>query len=82
MSMPLQALVAEALQLPPDDLDALIVSLLAHRDADLGDTPEEIEAAWVEEAERRVDAMERGEVAWVDGDEALARLRAAAIGSR
>ncbi|WP_256376087.1 hypothetical protein [Zoogloea sp. LCSB751] len=39
--MPLQALVAEALQLPPDDLDALIVSLLAHRDADLGDTPEQ-----------------------------------------
>ena len=56
--MPLQALVAEALQLPPDDLDALIVSLLAHRDADPEVTPEEIEMAWAEEAERRVDAME------------------------
>ncbi len=79
MSMPLQTLVTEGLQLPPHEQDELIVSLLSQCDVDPTDTPEIIAAAWDEEIARRIDAMERGVVAWVDGDEALARLRAVAF---
>lgn len=75
MSLPVRALLAEAQNLPRHELDELISGLLAQRDADTQDTPEVIAAAWDEEISRRVDAMERGEVKWIDGDEALARLR-------
>lgn len=76
MSLSVRTLLAEAQNLPRDELDELISGLLAQRDADPQDTPESIAAAWDEEIARRVDAMERGEVKWIDGDEALARLRA------
>jgi putative addiction module component (TIGR02574 family) len=36
----------------------------------------EVEAAWDEEAERRLAAYDRGEVQAVDGEEVLARARA------
>jgi putative addiction module component (TIGR02574 family) len=35
----------------------------------------EIEKAWAKESERRVDAVDRGELKAVDGPAALARLR-------
>lgn len=38
---------------------------------------EEIEALWVEEAERRLDEMEQGQVAEIPAEEALRRARAA-----
>jgi hypothetical protein len=38
-------------------------------------TPEEIEAAWLTEVEGRIAAAERGETAFVDADEVLARMR-------
>lgn len=37
---------------------------------------DEILAAWQEEAERRADAADRGEIAVVDVDEAIAEARA------
>ena len=42
--------------------------------------PGEVEAAWDEEAERRLAAYDRGEVQAVDGEEVLARARALARG--
>jgi hypothetical protein len=80
--MPLKQIEAEALQLPPTELDVLIASLRAQRGTSSEDTPEAVAAAWDEELARRVDAMERGDVAWIDGDEALAQLRAIASGTR
>jgi len=82
MSMPLKQIEAEALQLPPAKLDVLIASLRAQRETPSEDTPEAVAAAWDEEIARRVDAMERGDVAWIDGGEALAQLRAIASGTR
>jgi hypothetical protein len=40
------------------------------------DEDDEILAAWVEEAERRGDAYERGEMGAIDFDESIARLKA------
>lgn len=82
MSMPFKQIEAEALQLPPAKLGALIASLRAQQETPSEDTPEAVAAAWDEEIARRVDAMERGDVAWIDGDEALAQLRATASGTR
>ena len=61
--------------LAPEDrsrlVDLLLVSL--HEDP-LG----QIEAAWDEEAERRLTAYDRGEVQAIDGEEVLAKARALA----
>jgi len=38
-------------------------------------TPEEIEAAWLEEVRRRIAKSERGETTPVDADQVLQRLR-------
>jgi putative addiction module component (TIGR02574 family) len=66
-------LVEEARKLTPEERLELVGLL----EADLADegTPEEIEAAWVEEVERRIAAAERGEATFVDADEVLARMR-------
>ncbi len=52
-----------------DLMDELLV--LTHREPD-----PEIEKAWAEEAERRLDAHERGETKAVPLEEAMSRLRA------
>ena len=66
-------IVEEARKLTPEERLELVGLL----EADLADagTPEEIEAAWVEEVERRIAAAERGEATFVDADEVLARMR-------
>jgi putative addiction module component (TIGR02574 family) len=67
------AIVEEARKLTSQERREL-VELLEAELADEG-TPEEIEAAWVEEVERRIAAAERGETAFVDADEVLTRMR-------
>jgi putative addiction module component (TIGR02574 family) len=57
----------------PKDCSRLVDLLLESlHEARLG----EVEAAWDEEAERRLAAYDRGEVQAVDGEEVLARARA------
>lgn len=51
-----------------DLMDELLV--LTYREPD-----PEIEKAWVEEAERRIDAYDRGETTAIPVEEAMARLR-------
>jgi putative addiction module component (TIGR02574 family) len=41
-----------------------------------GSSPEQIEAAWLEEAKRRLAAYERGEMQAVDYEDMMRRLRA------
>lgn len=41
-----------------------------------GSSPEDIEAAWLEEAKRRLAAYERGEVQTVEYEDMMRRLRA------
>ena len=63
-----------ALQLPMADRTRLVETLLASLSEE-----DEILAEWVEEAERRWDAYERGEMVAVDFDESMARARAKLI---
>lgn len=64
-------------QLAPEDRSRLVAELLASlHEGELVD----VEAAWDAEVERRLAAFDRGEVAAVDGEAALARARRLAHG--
>jgi hypothetical protein len=67
------AIVEEARKLTPEERREL-VDLLEAELAD-EDTPEDIEAAWLEEVGRRIAAAERGETTFVDADEVLTQMR-------
>jgi putative addiction module component (TIGR02574 family) len=65
--------VAEAaLRLSREDRAQLAAQLLTSLEQTAQD---EIDAAWVEEAERRLAAVQRGELAAVEDDSILERLR-------
>jgi Putative addiction module component len=70
MTMPLDALEAEVLSLPPlarsHLLDRLISSL---------ETDPEIQRAWAAQAERRDTELEQGKTTALSGESVLARLR-------
>jgi len=71
MSTHLEVLQAEALKLTASERAALAQRLLASLDEDA-----EVEEAWAAEVERRIAAVERGEVQDIPMAEALAALRA------
>lgn len=71
INSPLEEIEAAALQLAPADRARLAERLLISLEED-----DEIFAAWVEEAERRADAYERGETETIDFDDAIAQARA------
>ncbi len=71
INSPLEDIEAAALQLATSDRAKLAERLLISLEED-----DEILAAWVEEAERRGDAYERGEMEAIDFDEAIAQARA------
>ena len=72
-----KTLIDEARKLTPDERLQLMAELSSVIDGDepADGTPEEIEAAWTEEVERRLAADERGEVTWTPAAEVLARIR-------
>ena len=71
INSPLEDIEAAALQLASSERAKLAERLLVSLEED-----DEILAAWVEEAERRGDAYERGETEPIDFDEAIAQARA------
>jgi putative addiction module component (TIGR02574 family) len=71
----LERLEAEALGLPLPERTRLIECLLASLDED-----DEIAAAWAEEAERRIDALERGETQALPVEDVIAQARARIAG--
>jgi len=71
INSPLEDIEAAALQLAPAERARLAERLLVSLDKD-----DEVLAAWLEEAERRGDAYERGEMGAIDFDESIARLKA------
>lgn len=71
INSPLEDIEAAALQLAPAERAKLAERLLISLDED-----DEILASWVEEAERRGDAYDRGEMGAIDFDEAIAQARA------
>lgn len=62
----------EALQLPERDRALLADKLLAS----LSPTSPEIEQAWIRETNDRLDAFRQGQIQAVDGEEAMADLKA------
>lgn len=67
----LEAIEATVMQLPRTDRVHLAERLLASLDED-----DDILAAWIEESERRLNALERGETTAFPVEEALAYARA------
>jgi len=72
MPLTLQELEDEALRLPVESRGRLAHRLLESLDP----SDDEIQARWVEEAERRADEMRSGHVRGEPVDEVLARIRA------
>jgi hypothetical protein len=71
MAIPIDVLEAEALSLPQAERSRLVDRLLAS----LGHAPE-WEAAWSDEADQREARIAEGQAQWVNGPEAVARIRA------
>ena len=67
----LDAIEATILQLPQTDRTHLAERLLASLDED-----DEILASWIAEAEKRADALSRGNTTWMPIDEAMSKARA------
>ena len=65
-------LAKEALALPPNSRAKLAEKLLASLN---NPRQSEIDALWAEEAEKRIDAFQRDELAAVPGPEAFKKLR-------
>ena len=71
MNPTVDELVAQAEQLPVADRELLVDRLRQTLPTFLDP---DIEAAWIEEIERRLDAMDRGEMRSIPWDEAKKRL--------
>ncbi len=71
MSLPVEIVEAEVLQLPPADRAHLVERLIASLDADPA-----VEEAWAVEVERRLIEIESGKISLVSGSEALTKLKA------
>jgi putative addiction module component (TIGR02574 family) len=74
--MTLENLESEVLSLPRDSQAALLSKLLEHL-AQNNDMDQEIASAWADEAERRDQAMDGGQVPGVPADQVLQKVRAA-----
>jgi putative addiction module component (TIGR02574 family) len=69
MPIDLEQLTQEALSLPPDAKVALIELLLRSLDND------EIDGAWINEAERRYEELQTGKVNGIPADNVFKQLR-------
>ncbi|MGH9383880.1 MAG: addiction module protein [Vicinamibacterales bacterium] len=72
-----QGLLREALTLPIEDRAKVAAELLASLDADAVDEPDEVEAAWAEEIEKRARRVMAGESAGIAWEDVRARAEAA-----
>ena len=70
MSLAVETLEAQALQLSPGDRARLVARLISSLDTD-----PEVEEAWAAEVERRNAEIENGTVALLPGPETLAKLK-------
>ena len=70
MPAPVDVIEAEALSLPQADRSRLVERLITS----LGHDPA-WEEAWADEADRREAQIESGQAQWINGPEALARIR-------
>jgi putative addiction module component (TIGR02574 family) len=73
MNRSAQQILEDALQLPPDDMDWLVESLLIKGN---GKAEPEIQAAWDGEIKRRLDEIDSGSVDLIPEEQVLARMDA------
>ncbi len=73
MSLPVKRILQEGLSLPPQERRRVAETLL---DSIPHESVSEIEEAWNQEAVRRAERVERGEVEGAAGEEALRELEA------
>jgi putative addiction module component (TIGR02574 family) len=76
VTLPLDRLEAQVLELPLRERARLAQRLLESLDEDADEDPAEVEQAWVEEAERRYERYLAGDTQPIPPEEALARVRA------
>jgi putative addiction module component (TIGR02574 family) len=76
MSIPLERLEFEALELTVHERAALVRTLIASLDVEADDDPAEVELAWEEEIRRRIDEYQSGTVQPVSSADVFARARA------
>ncbi len=76
MPMPLQAIEAEALQLPPEQRGQLAGRLLESLEPASEDSPETNAKAWDEEIARRIEDLEAGRTQAIPYEQVRAELRA------
>jgi putative addiction module component (TIGR02574 family) len=75
MSLPLDQLEAEALELPVGDRARLATRLLESLDDEAEEDPADVEEAWLNEAERRYQRYLAGETVARPAEEVFARIR-------
>ena len=73
MSRSAQEILEEARQLPPDEVDWIVESLLIK---DKSPAEEQIEAAWDSEIKRRLDEIDSGAVEMIPLEDVLAEMDA------
>ena len=76
MNHRVRTIVEEARKLTPDERRELVDILEGELYSEQAGTPEEIEAAWLQEIRERIAKSERGETTPVELEEAIARARA------
>jgi hypothetical protein len=70
-----RTILDQARQLTARERQELLDLLEVEFASDSEGTPEEIEAAWLDEVERRIEAAERDGTTFIDFDEAMRRAR-------
>lgn len=72
MSPEVQTIFAGALALPPASREELADMLLQSLD---GDSPEEVEAAWRDEIQKRLESFRKGETKAIPGEQVIQAIR-------
>jgi len=72
MSTAIEQVLTQALQMPPQDRAMIAERLLASLDTEVD---WEVEVAWQQEAQRRIEEIDRGEVVCLPWEQVMNRLR-------
>jgi len=72
MSTTVESILAQAMQMPAQDRAAIAERLISSLDTE---TDWDVEIAWQQEVQRRVDEVERGEVVCLPWEQILQQLR-------
>lgn len=73
MSVVVENILTQALQMPPKERAAVAERLIASLDAEID---WDVEVAWQQEVQRRIDEIDKGEVVCLPWEQVLQRLRA------